>query len=182
MYRAVHADRSGRIIVTDYPAIAFDGARHVPFADALPLPPDASVVPVPREALAAERSGRPRRLGAGRLAAAALLPPGHLRTLLPAYADATDRAELEPRPYAAIAADDAGALVTAAVLIDRDPTHDAAAFARPEVAKRVDAGLRAHPGDRLVRQPARCARATGCHGAPNPLFGRSERALPTRAP
>src|SRR5438105_872721 len=182
MDRAVHADRSGRIIVTDHPAIAFDGARYVPFADALPLPSDATVVPVAREAFAAERSGKPRRLGAGRLAVAALLPPGHLRTLLPAYADATDRAELEPRPYAAVAADDAGALVTAAVLIDRDPTHDAGAFARPEVAKRVDAGLRAHPGDRLVRQLARCAREYGCHGAANAFFGRWECALPIASP
>src|SRR5438270_6583253 len=182
MYRAVHADRSGRIIVTDHPALAFDGARHVPFADVLPLPSAATVVPVAREAYAAERSGRPRRLGTGRLAAAALLPPGHLRTLLPAYADATDRAELEPRPYAAVAADEAGALVTAAVMIDRDPTHDAGAFARPEVAKRVDAGLRAHPGDRLVRQLARCAREYGCHGAANAFFGRWECALPIAAP
>src|SRR5438270_6485443 len=157
MYRAVHADRSGRIIVTDHPAIAFDGARYVPFADALALPSDATVVPVAREAFAAERSGKPRRLGAGRLAAAVLLPPGHLRTLLPAYADATDRAELEPRPYAAVAADEAGSLVTAALQVDRDPAHDASAFARAEIGKRVDAGLRAHPGDRLVRQLARCA-------------------------
>src|SRR5437763_8489252 len=154
MFGAVHADRSGRIIVTDHPAIAFDGSRHVPFSDAIPLPGDATVVPVAREALASERSGKPRRLGAGRLAAAALLPPGHLRTQLPAYIDATDRAELEPRPYAAVAADDNGALVVAALQLDSDPTHDAGSFARADIGRRVDAGLRAHPGDRLVRQLA----------------------------
>src|SRR5258706_547950 len=104
MYRAVHADRGGRILVTDHAALAFDGARHVPFADAIPLPPDAVVVALERDAYASEKSGRPRHLGAGRLAAAALLPPGYLRTLLPAYVDVTDRPDLAPRPYAASAA------------------------------------------------------------------------------
>lgn len=182
MLRAVHADRGGRILVADHAALAFDGARHVPFADPIALPPDATVVPMEREALASERSGRPRRLGPGRLAAAALLPPGFVRTQLPAYLDETGRPDLAPRPYAAVAADAAGALVVAAIQIDRDPTHDAAAFARADVAARVAAGLRAHPGDRLVRQLARCARDYGCHGAANAFFGRWECALPIAAP
>ncbi|HZP96676.1 MAG TPA: hypothetical protein VFC31_10130 [Candidatus Limnocylindria bacterium] len=182
MYRAVHADRGGRILVTDHPALAFDGARPVPFADAIPLPSDAAVVPVDREALAAERSGRPRRLGAGRLVAAAILPAGYLRTQLPAYVDATDRADLPPRPYAAVAADDAGALVVAALRIDSDATHDASAYVRADVAAHVDRGLRAHPGDRLVRQLARCAREYGCRAAANAFFGRWECALPVAAP
>ena len=182
VYRAVHADRSGRILVTDHPALAFDGARYVPFADALPLPADTLVVPIDREAFAAERSGRPRPLGAGRLAAAALLPPGHLRTLLPAYADDTGSHDLAPQPYAAVAANDDGKLLVAALELDVDPTHDAAAFARSAVAERVADGLRARPGDRIVRQLARCAREYGCHGAANAFFGRWECALPIAAP
>lgn len=182
MYRAVHADRSGRILVTDHPALAFDGARHVPFADAMAMPGDAVVVPFEREAFASEKSGKPRRLGSGRLAAAALLPPGYLRTLLPAYADATGSHDLPPRPYAAVAANDAGALVVAALQLDRDPTHDSAAFGRAEVAARVSEGLRAQPGDRLIRQLARCAKEYGCHGAANAFFGRWECALPIAAP
>lgn len=182
MLRAVHADRSGRILVADHAALAFDGARYVSFADPIALPPDTMVVPVEREALASERSGRPRRLGRGRLAAAALLPPGFVRTQLPAYLDETGRADIAPRPYAAVAADATGALVVAAVQVDRDPTHDPAAFARSDVAARVAAGLRAHPGDRLVRQLARCAREYGCRGAANAFFGRWECALPIAAP
>lgn len=170
------------MIVTDHPALAFDGVRGVPFADAIPLPADATVVAVAREALAAERSGDPRRLGRGRLAAAALLPPGYVRTQIPAYVDETGIAELTPRAYAAVAADDAGALVAAATQVDRDPTHDASAFGRADVAARVAAGLRAHPGDRLVRQLARCARDYGCHAAANAFFGRWECALPVAAP
>jgi pyruvate-formate lyase-activating enzyme len=182
MFRAVHADRGGRILVTDHPALAFDGARHVPFTDATALPPDATVVPIEREALASERSGRPRRLGAGRLAAAALLPPGYLRTQLPAYVDANGRPDLDPRPYAAVAADDGGALVVAALQVDRDTTHDAAGYGRAEVGARVAEGLRAHPGDRLVRQLARCAKEYGCHAAANAFCGRWECALPLAAP
>lgn len=182
MYRAVHADRAGRILVTDHPALAFDGVRTVPLSDATPLPPDTPVVPIEREALAAERSGRPRRLGAGRLAAAALLPPGHLRTHLPAYLDASDRADLAPRPYAAVAADEEGRLVVAGIRLDRDPTHDASAYPRAEIAARVSDALRADPGDRLVRQLARCAREYGCRGAANAFYGRWDCALPVAAP
>jgi len=182
MYRAIHADRGGRILVADHAALAFDGARFVPLADAIPLPPDAVVVPIEREGLASERSGKPRRMGAGRLAAAALLPPGHLRTLLPAYVDATDRPELAARPYAAVAADDGGALVVAAQRIDSDATHEAASYARGDIAAKVADGLRAHPGDRLWRQLARCAKEYGCHGAANAFSGRWECALPLAAP
>ncbi len=182
MFRAVHADRGGRILVTDHPALAFDGARHVPFADATLLPPDAVVVPVERDAYASEKSGRPRHLGAGRLAAAALLPPGYLRTLLPSYVDAIDRPDLSPRPYAAVAANDDGALVVAALQVDRDATHDAAGYPRSDVGAKVAEGLRTHPGDRLVRQLARCAKEYGCHTAANAFCGRWECALPIAAP
>ncbi len=182
MYRAVHADRAGRILVTDHPALAFDGARMAPLADAVALPGDAVVVPIEREALDSERSGRPRRMGAGRLAAAALLPPGYLRTKLPAYVDVSDRADLAPRPYAAVAADEDGRLFTAAMALDRDPTHDTSAYPRGEVAARVSEALRADPGDRLVRQLARCAREYGCHGAANAFYGRWACALPVAAP
>jgi hypothetical protein len=43
-------------------------------------------------------------------------------------------------------------------------------------------GLRAHPGDRLVRQLARCAREFGCQAAANAFYRRWECALPIAAP
>ena len=182
MYRAVHADRSGRILVADHPALAYDGVRTVPLEHAIPLPPDAEIFPIEREALASERSGRPRRLGAGRLTASALLPPGHLRTLLPAYVDEPGKPDLAPRPYAAVAADESGALVTAAIVVEHDIAHDRASYAKADVATKVAEGLRARPGNRLVRQLARCAREYGCHGAANAFYGRWECALPIAAP
>lgn len=179
MYRAVHADRGGRILVADHPALAFDGVRAVPFTNAIPLPPDAQVIAIEREALASERSGRPRRLGAGRLTAAAVLRPGFLRTLFPAFIDEPGKPDLLPRPYAAVAADENGALWTAAIEVERDPLP---AASKAEVAARVAEGLRAHPGDRLVRQLARCAREYACRGAADAFSGRGECALPLAAP
>jgi pyruvate-formate lyase-activating enzyme len=182
VYRAVHADRAGRVIVSDHAAAAFDGAATVPFSDALRLPAGATVLHLEREAETLDRSGRARRVGPGRLAVAAVLPPGHVRTQLPAYADAPDKPDLMPRAYTAVAADDAGDLVVAAVLIDRDPTRDGDAYPKAEIATRVNDALRSRPVDRLVRQLARCAREYGCRAAANAFYGRWECALPIAAP
>ncbi|MGH2450362.1 MAG: hypothetical protein ACRDGE_03635 [Candidatus Limnocylindria bacterium] len=179
MRSAVHSDRSGRVYVSaDYSAAAFDGASLVPLSEALPLPPGAELVPVPREAEALDRAGRPRGLGRSRWALAALLPRGHTRTLLPAYRDEGGE-DIAPLPYAAVAADAGGELVVAAL---RSGTPDAA---RPEPAAVEDAvkrALRAWPSSRLVRQLARCAREYGCAGARSALLGRGEAALPMAAP
>jgi pyruvate-formate lyase-activating enzyme len=182
MFRAVHADRAGRVIVSDYAAAAFDGAATMPFSDAVPLPSGATVLHVEREAETLDRTGRARRVGTGRLAVAAILPPGYLRTQLPAYADTTDKPDLSPRAYAAVAADDAGDLVVAAALIDRDPTHQIDAYPKAEIASKVNEALRSRPADRLTRQLARCAREYGCRAAANAFYGRWECALPVAAP
>ena len=179
MYRAVHADRGGRILVADHPALAYDGARPVPFGLAIPLPPEATVISIEREALASERSGRPRRLGAGRLCAAALLPPGYLRTQLPAYVDEPGKPDLAPRQYAAVAADEAGALWAAGMAVEAD---EGARLTKADLTAKVAEGLRTHPGNRLVRQLARCAREYGCRCAANAFTGRGECALPVAAP
>jgi pyruvate-formate lyase-activating enzyme len=182
VYRAVHADRAGRIIVADHAAAAFDGAETVPFTEGVPLPTGATVVHVEREAETLDRSGRAHRVGPGRLAVAAVLPAGYLRTQLPAYADAPDKPDLQPRAYAAVAADDTGDLAAAAVVIDRDPTHDLDAYPKAEIAGRVNEALRSRPADNLVRQLARCAREYGCRGAANAFYARWECALPIAAP
>jgi len=168
--------------VSDHVAAAFDGAATVPFADAVKLPTGATVTHIEREAETLDRSARARRVGAGRLAVAAVLPPGFLRTQLPAYADAPDKPDLTPRAYSAVAADDAGDLVVAALLIDRDPTHDVDAYPKAETLAKVNDALRSRPADRLVRQLARCAREYTCRAAANAFYRRWECALPVAAP
>ena len=168
--------------MSDHAAAAFAGAATVPFSDGIKLPTGASVIHIEREAETLDKSGRARRVGPGRLAVAAVLPPGFLRTQLPAYADAPDKPDLTPRAYSAVAADDAGDLVVAALLVDRDPTHDAEAYPKSEIASRVNEALRSRPADRLVRQLARCAREYSCRAAANAFYRRWECALPVAAP
>ncbi|HUQ17509.1 MAG TPA: radical SAM protein [Candidatus Saccharimonadales bacterium] len=158
MLTALHTDRTGRIVVAaDYGAAAQAGGPARAFAEGIPLPPRARVVPLPdRDALGMDRHGRPRSLGAGRWAVGAILGPGHLRTQLPACTGRDDAAPLEPQGYAAVAAGADGALIVAAV-----PTGEGPAPVAPTevaLAAAITAGLRAHPSSAALRQLARRAR------------------------
>ncbi|HET8568710.1 MAG TPA: radical SAM protein [Candidatus Limnocylindria bacterium] len=168
---AVHADRSGRVVVAnDRTAAGWNGLRDVPLEPVVPLPEGSELVPLPRDACAFDRGGRVRPLAAGRLALGALLPPGYLRALHPSYVDTDALAPLEPRSYAAVGADDRGALHVAAVRY-------------PERVPAVAAEADARPGsDRASRQAVRCARANSCLEARAVLGHRGVGALPFAAP
>jgi len=177
---AVHSDRSGRVVVAaDWGAAAFDGNATGPLHEAMPLPAQAMIVPLPgREAEGLDRQGHVRRLGPSRFAVAAVLPPGSLRLALPAYADTPRDEPLVPRAYAAIGADEHGELVVAATaLADHAPTA-----APSDLAARVNATLRARAANRELRQLARCARDYACRAAANAFVGRGDCALPVGAP
>ena len=182
MFSAVHGDRSGRLVVAaNHEAAMFDGTRAAPLADPIALPAGAEVVPLPgRVALGLDRSGRAHPLGTARWAVGAILPPGSLRTGLPAYVDDGTDEGLPPRPYAAVGASQSGALVVAAVAVDATAVPDGRAAAG--LAERVSAALRAEPSNRLVRQLARCAREYRCRAAANAFAGAGDRALPVGAP
>jgi len=103
-------------VSADYGAAALDGPTPVVLERAIPLPPDAQLVPLAdRAAIGLGRDRLPRPLGPARWALAAVLRPGHLRTHLPAVEALADVAPLEPLPYAAVAADLSGEIVVAAV-------------------------------------------------------------------
>lgn len=183
MFTAVHSDRSGRLVqATDYVAAASNGLTDREITSAIPLPDDAIVVPLlDRVAIGIDRSGKPRQLGAARLAAAAILPLGYVRIALPSYGASARATALDPRPYAAIAADESGAIVVSAVAID----EDAAAPDRradPAVRLAMSAGLRAQPANRVVRQLARCARDYSCRAAVNAFLRVADGAVPVGAP
>lgn len=181
MLQAIHSDRSGRVFVSaDYRATALDGDGPAVLERAIPLPPEARLVPLAdRAAIGIDRRGLPRPLGPARWALAAILRPGLLRTHLPAVDPAADVAPLEPLPYAAVAADAAGELVVAAVTLgDASPMAPAA----DDIASRITERLRREPSNRLLRQLARCAREYECPAARNAFLGRGECALPIGAP
>ena len=185
MLQAVHSDRSGRVFVSaDYGATALDGDAPAVFDRALPLPPDAQLVPLAdRAAIGIDRRGQPRPLGPARWALAAVLGPGYLRTHVPACDAATDVAPLEPLPYAAVAADQAGEIVVGAVAIGAPVQGSASSrISGDELATRITERLRNEPSNRLLRQLVRCAREYECQAARNAFLGRGECALPLGAP
>ena len=179
MYHAVHSDRSGRVFVSaDYGATGLDGPEPLPLDRAIAVPAGTELVPLPdRAAVGLDRRGEPRSLGPARWAVAALLPRGYVRTHLPSIDAANDAAPLEPRPYAAVAADAGGELVVAAVALG--PSANGAA---EDVARAITSRLRAEPSNTLLRQLARCARDYRCAAARNAFLGRGECALPLGAP
>jgi hypothetical protein len=178
--QAVHSDRSGRVFVSaDYGATALDGDTPAALERAIPLPADAQLLPLSdRAAVGIDRRGQPRPLGPARWALAAILRPGYLRTHLPAADPAADVAPLEPLPYAAVAADQAGEIVVAAVALGASGPRSGA----DDLAARITERLRSEPSNRLLRQLARCAREYECDAARNAFLGRGECALPIGAP
>lgn len=132
------------------------GTEPVTLEAAIPLPPGAELVPMPREAIAFDRGGRPRPLGRGRLALGALVP-GHVRLAFPAYVDEPTAAPLDPLPYTAVAADSRGELVVAAA------SHQAVETLR--VDEPAVPAVREHSANALARQLARCSRESSCAAA-----------------
>jgi len=168
-------------VSADYGATALDGPAPVPLERAIPLPAGTQLVPLAdRAAMGLDRRGEPRSLGPARWAVAAILPPGYVRTHLPAIDAKSDVARLEPLPYAAVAADAAGELAVAAAQLG-GPAAAAVATA-PDLGGAITRRLGAEPSNRLLRQLARCAREYGCAAARNAFLGQGECALPLGAP
>jgi pyruvate-formate lyase-activating enzyme len=183
MFSAVHSDRSGRLVVAaDYAAATSDGAQVRPLVAALPLPPGAELIHLAgRVGIGLDRTGRPRELGQGRFAVAAILPLGYLRMSLPAYIDDLGTPPLRPRAYTAVGADANGQLVVSAVALDAD-AGAADGRSTPDIAARITATQRDHPSSRVLRQLARCAKDYRCRAAANAFVGRHDCALPVAAP
>ena len=173
MYASVHTDRAGRVLVSsDREAAAMAGTEATRLTEAIPLPPGTELIPLPRQAIAFDRGGRARPLGAGRLALAAIVP-AHVRLAFPAYADEPSAAALDLLPYAAVAADVRGELVVAAA---RSASADAPVADRPAVP-----AVREFPANALARQLARCSRDHSCAAARTGI-GRGELPVPLGAP
>ena len=154
MFRAVHADRAGRVIVSATTRPPFRRHRDGPLAQALPLPAGTDVVHLSGRGGNGSTDRRARELGPGRLAVAAVLPPGYLRTQLPAYADDPDKPDLSPRGYAALGRT-RGDLVVA--VSHSSPAPERTTCRAEPDRRRGQRALRERPAGRLVRQLARCA-------------------------
>src|SRR6266508_3218271 len=172
MYASVHTDRSGRVLISaDREAAGMGGIDPIALTDVIPLPPGATVITLPREAIAFDRGRRPRPLGKDRLALAAIVP-GWTRVLFPAYRDDPAAPALDPLPYAAVAADQRGELVVAAT---GAPAPDGVSD------ENGTAPIREHPANALARQLTRCARDHACAAARAGL-GHGDLPVPLGAP
>jgi pyruvate-formate lyase-activating enzyme len=112
-------------------------------------------------------------------AVAAFLPPGYVRTLLPATELRPQAPTLPLWAYSSVGWKD-GKFWATGLLLDPNPHWDPKYFGRDRLlAKRVDSILKREPRNRLLRQLSRCALEYHCFAAKNVFFRRWECPLPT---
>jgi molybdenum cofactor biosynthesis enzyme MoaA len=113
------------------------------------------------------------------IAVAAFLPPGYVRTLLPATQKGPDAPLLPLWAYSSVGWKD-GKFWSTGLVIDPNPHWNPRYFRNDSLLKRkVDIFLRRNPENRLLRQLSRCALEYHCFAAKNVFFRRWECPLPT---
>jgi pyruvate-formate lyase-activating enzyme len=141
-------------------------------------PPGTTLVHLPgRFALGEQRGARTTLRGQGALAVAAVLPPGYLRTLLPAYEQDPNAPVLPLYGYAAVGVVD-GEPRVAAVRTDRWDAWNPQAADRQQIHPALQAACEALPDNRLLRHLTRCATDYRCLTAQNLFLRRGEGAVP----
>jgi pyruvate-formate lyase-activating enzyme len=142
----------------------------------IPLPAGAALLHLPgRRAVGRDASGG--RVVVDELAVAAVLPPGYLRTRLPAYEEDPGAPVLPLYGYAAAASVD-GVPHVAAQRTDRWNAWDPARYDDREVGRGIAGAGRALPDNRLVPHLAVCATEYRCLTAKNLFLRQGEGAIP----
>lgn len=181
MVRPVAGRDDGSIEVLDgVRPTARSGANLRPLTaeDVVPLPEGTTLMHLPgRAATVMHRDGEPLELGGELLPLAAVLPVGHLRTLLPATRALPGSPRLPLYGYAAVA-EHRGQLVVAAVATDRFGWWTPSLFGGSDVAAAVKRAREVAPENRLVDHLAVCALQNRCYTAQNTFLRRYEGALP----
>jgi pyruvate-formate lyase-activating enzyme len=179
--RVIAGAPDGSIEVLDgYRAAGRNGRRLVPVAvdDLLPLPEEATLTHLPgRSPLAVDSDGDAVAVEGEWLAIAAVLPVGHLRTLLPATTRQPGARRLPLYGYTAVVEHD-GDLMCAALRTDSFAWWQPERYGRADLPAMVEAARAAMPGNRLVDHLARCALENRCYTAQNTFHRRYEGALP----
>lgn len=146
--------------------------------DLIPLPDGVTLSMMPdRLAVGRKRTGERQVLAQSRgWAAAALLPIGYTRTLLPAYEKVPDTEPLPFFGYSAVASM-SGRLYVAAIATDDPRKWHPRAFNQRTLQRLVDEKRVALPENRIIGQHAHCALDYSCPTACNLFFGRWEMAI-----
>jgi len=158
-------------------ALAF-GDRPIDAAELIPLLDGVTLSMMPdRLAVGQARSGERCIVAASRgWAAAALLPIGYTRTLLPAYEKMPDTEPLPFFGYSAVAGMQ-GRLYVAALRTDDPNKWHSRAFNERALKRLVREKLAAYPQNRIIAQHAHCALDYSCPTASNLFFSRWEMAI-----
>jgi pyruvate-formate lyase-activating enzyme len=190
--RLVLSDAEGNIF--DHPALNLSGRS----GDQLLFPHPSELVPLPRGSQLFTLPGRipigwdekkrsfifSKRMRLGKkevkcTAVAAFLPPGYIRTLLPATQLEPEAPTLPLWAYSAVGWKDRKFWATG-LFIDTNPHWDPKFFKNDRLLKReVDTFLGEVPENRLLRQLSKCAMEYHCFAAKNVFFRRWECPLPT---
>ncbi len=158
-------------------ALAF-GNQPLTTHDLIPLPDGVTLSMMPdRLAVGQKRSGEQQVISSTRgWAAAALLPIGYTRTLLPAYEKVPGTEPLPFFGYSAVAGMN-GRLYVAAVKTDDPHKWHPRAFPKRTLTRLVKEKQAAYPQNRVIAQHAHCALDYACPTASNLFFGRWEMAI-----
>ncbi len=179
--RVIAGRPDGSIEILDgYRAAARNGHRLVALAadDVIPLPEEATLTHLPgRRPVAVDSDGAAVEVEGDWLAVAAVLPVGHLRTLLPAATRAVDAHRLPLFGYTAVV-EHGGDLMCAALRTDRFDWWEPARYGRSDLSAAVETARAELPGNRLVDHLATCALVNRCYTAQNTFHRRYEGALP----
>lgn len=180
MQRLLYATRDGQVRVHPELQPATRTGWEIGSPDRLiPLPRGATLMHLPgRRPVARSASGEAVELEESTaLALAAVLPPGYLRTFLPAYIEEPDAPVLPLYGYAAVASVD-GEPYVAALRTDEWDAWDPQAVDRRRINVAVRAARRALPDSRLLHHLERCATEYRCLTAQNLFLRRGEGAIP----
>ena len=190
--RLVLSDAKGEIF--DHPFLKMagrSGDRIVlpPFSELIPLPMGSQLFTLPGRIPIGWDEGRgsftlSEKMKMGKkdiefTAVAAFLPPGYIRTLLPATQLKSKAHTLPLWAYSSVGWKD-GRFWATGLLIDPNPHWDPKYFKNDRLlTRRVDSVLKKNPKNRLFRQLARCALEYHCFAAKNVFSRRWECPLPT---
>jgi pyruvate-formate lyase-activating enzyme len=190
--RLVFSDPEGRI--WDHPYLKLAGRS----GNRIILPPPSELIPLPMGSQIFTLPGRipigwdeekgsyllSEKMRTGRkevdcIAVAAFLPPGYIRTLLPATQLKSNVPTLPLWAYSSVGWKD-GRFWATGLLIDPNPHWHPKYFRNDSLlSKKVSSILGKNPQNRLLRQLSKCALEYHCFAAKNVFFRRWECPLPT---
>lgn len=181
MLTALFADKRGEIFdAPGYQAMGRTGWEEAPLIpeDMIPLPEGASLAYLPgRTALGVGKNGKVRKVPAGGLAVAALLPAGYTRTHLPAFCKEEGASVLPLYGYTAAALYQ-DRIYVAAIKSDDNETWCPTNYNTSDIKERVRRLQKQFDGNRIVGQLARCSLEWQCCTAQNLFYHRWEAGIP----